>query len=276
MNRSGCPPWPVRARSRAAPGVSLPELLAGLAIGLLVALAALGLLASTRVLSRQALDEAELMAQATNAMRLIGSQARPAGAVELLALNPASSLAAQSFVFSRRFDGLDLDGDGVGDQGHVWGLDGPEGGGDTLVLSFESRSAGITPDCLGAGTAKALSRVDSRFFMRAGRLMCQGSSNPAAAQPVAESLEDFRVRYGLLQGSGAATTLQWLAAGQVAGRWRQVSALQVCLQMVGAVGGPRPAGRSFRACNGLEKAHDGRQHLVLRHTFALRGVGRMR
>lgn len=276
MTRSGRPPWPDRARHCAAQGVSLPEMLAGLAIGLLVALAAVGLLASTRVLSRQALDEAELMAQATNAMRLIGSQARPAGAVELLPLNPASPGAEQRFAFSPRFDGLDLDGDGVGDRSHVWGLDGPEGFGDTLVLSFENRSASITPDCLGAGTAKALYRVDSRFFMRAGRLMCQGSSNPATAQPVAESLEDFRVRYGLLQGAGAATSLQWLAAGQVAGRWRQVSALQVCLQMVGAVGGPRLAGRTFRACNGLEQAHDGRLHIVLRHTYALRGVGRMR
>lgn len=263
-------------RHRPAHGVSLPDLLTGLAVGLLVALAAVGLLASTRVLSRQTLDEAELMAQANNAMRLIGSQARPAGAVELLPLNPTSPPAEQSFVYSQRFDGLDVDGDGLADGAYVWGLDGPTGAGDTLVLSFENRSASITPDCLGAGTAKGLHRVDSRFFLREGRLMCQGSSNPGTAQPVAESLEDFQVRYALLQGVGGAATLQWLDAAQVAGRWLQVLAIQVCLQRVGSVGGPRLEGRSFLACSGLEQAHDGRRHIVLRNTFVLRGAGRPR
>ncbi len=257
-------------------GVSLPELLAGLAIGLLLALAAVGLLASTRVLSRQTLDGAELMAQANNAMRLIGSQLRPAGAVELQLLNPAAPLSEHTFVYSPHFDGLDLDGDGVGDGGHVWGLDGPQGSADTLVLSFENRSASISPDCLGAGTAKTLHRVDSRFFVSGGRLMCRGSSNAATPQPVAESLEDFQVRYALRLGSGDLATLQWLDADQMAGRWPQVLAVQVCLQMVGVVGGPRLEGPSFQGCNGLDQAQEGRRHIVLRNTFVLRGLGHVR
>lgn len=262
--------------ARGVRGVSLPELLLGLAIGLLVAWAAVGLLASTRVLSRQTVDGAELMAQANNAMRLIGHQLRPAGAIELLALNPSAPPSEQVFVYSPHFDGLDLDGDGVGDGGHVWGQDGPQGTPDTLVLSFENRSAGITPDCLGAGTAKALHRVDSRFFMREGRLMCRGSSNPAAPQPVADSLEDFQLRYALRLGADDGATLQWLDADQMAGRWPQVRAVQVCLQVVGAVGGPRLEGASFQGCNGLDQVHDGRRHIVLRNTFVLRGVGRVR
>lgn len=257
-------------------GLSLLELLTGLAIGLLLALAAVGLLASTRALSRQTLDGAELMAQANNAMRLIGSQLRPAGAVELQPLNPMAPLSEHTFVYSPHFDGLDLDGDGVGDGGHVWGLDGPQGSADTLVLSFENRSASISPDCLGAGTAKALHRVDSRFFMSRGRLMCQGSSNAATPQPVAEALEDFQLRYALRLGTGDSATVQWLDADQISGRWPQVLAVQVCLQMVGAVGGPRLEGPSFQGCNGLDQAHEGRRHIVLRNTFVLRGVGRVR
>jgi len=266
-------PGPCRGPVR---GVSLPELLTGLAIGLLLALAAVGLLASSRVLSGQTLDGAELVAQANNAMRLIGSQSRPAGAVELQLLNPTAPLSEHTFVYSSQFDGLDLDGDGVADGGHVWGLDGRQGSADTLVLSSENRSASISPDCLGAGTAKTLHRVDSRFFVSRGRLMCRGSSNAAVPQPVVESLEDFQVRYALRLGAGDSATLQWLDADQMAGRWPQVLAVQVCLQLVGAVGGPRLEGRSFQGCNGLDQAHEGRRHIVLRNTFVLRGVGRVR
>lgn len=263
-------PW-----SRPVRGMTLPALLVGLTIGLLVAFSAVGLLASTRVLSRQTLDGTELMAQANNAMRLIGSQARPAGAVELQPLHPAASVSDQTFVFSPDFDGLDLDGDGVADEGHVWGQDGPQGKPDTLVLSFESRSASISPDCLGAGTAATLHRVESRFFMKQGRLLCLGSSNPKTPQPVADSLEDFQVRYALRLGAGDSATQQWLDADQMAGRWPQVVAVQVCLQMVGAVGGPYLEGRSFQGCNGLDQVHDGRRHLVLRNTFVLRGKGQV-
>jgi len=257
-------------------GVTLPELLTGLTIGLLLAWAAVGLLASTRALSRQTLDGAELMAQANNAMRLIGSQLRQAGAVELQPLNPMAPLSEHSFVYSPHFDGLDLDGDGVGDGGPVWGLDGPQGSADTLLLSFENRSASISPDCLGAGTAKNLHRVDSRFFVSRGRLMCQGSSNAATPQPVADSLEDFQVRYALRLGNDNRATLQWLDADQMAGRWPQVIAVQVCLQMVGAVGGPRLEGASFQGCNGLDQAREGHRRIVLRNTFVMRGGGRVR
>lgn len=257
-------------------GVLLPELLTGLTIGLLVAMAAVGLLASTRVLSRQTLDGVDLMAQANNAMRLIGSQLRPAGAVELDMLDPAAPLSEQRFAYSQRFEGLDLDGDSAPDGGHVWGQDGPGGGPDTLALSFEARSPSISPDCLGAGTSKSLQRVESRFFVSRGRLMCLGSSNPAVPQPVADSLEDFQVRYALRSGVGVGATQQWLDAAQIAGRWRQVVAVQVCLQMVGGVAGPHLTGRSFRACRGVEQAHDGRRHVVLGQTFVLRGMGRVR
>ena len=169
-------------------GFSLLELMVGLAIGLLVVGAAVGFLASNRVMSSQSIDQAELMAQANHAMRLIGNQLRPAGAVELRAVNPGAPTVDQTFAFSNRFDGLDIDGDGQPDGGYVWGQDGVQGGPDTLLLSFESRSPSMTPDCLGAGTAAPLARVDSRFSVSTGRLLCQGSSNAGAPQPVAESL----------------------------------------------------------------------------------------
>lgn len=257
-------------------GLSLLELLVGLAVGLLVAMAAVGFLASTRVISSQSIDEAELTAQANNAMRLIGSQLRPAGAVELQALSPAAALVDQTFVFSNRFDGLDLDGDGQTDGGYVWGQEGAAGAPDTLVTSFESRSAGMTPDCLGAGTAATMQRVDSRFFVGSGRLLCQGSSNAGAPQPVAESLEDFQLRFAVRTGDGNAASQQWLNADQVAARWRQVRAVEVCLQMVGALGGPRLEGAQFVGCRGTPQAQDGRRHIVLRNVFVIRGAGRLR
>lgn len=257
-------------------GVSLLETLIGLAVGLLVVLTAVGFLASTRLISSHSTDEAGLMAQANNAMRLIGSQLRPAGSVELLALNRTAALVDQVFVFSNRFDGLDLDNDRQPDGGYVWGQEGANGASDTLVLSFESRSARMTPDCLGAGTAASLGRVDSRFYLRTGRLLCLGSGNPNFAQPVAESVEDFQVRYAVRSGDGATARQQWTQADRMDGLWRQVRAVEVCLQMVGTLGGPRQEGRQFVGCNGQAQAYDGRRHIVLRNVFVIRGAGRLR
>lgn len=257
-------------------GLSLLELLIGLAVGLLVVLAAMGFMASTRVIASQSIDEAGLMAQANNAMRLIGSQLRPAGAVELQALSPAAALVDQVFVFSSRFDGLDLNGDDRGDGEYVWGREGTAGAPDTLAMSFESRSARMTPDCLGAGTAATLQRVDSRFYLSNGGLLCQGSSNTVIPQPVAESVEDFQVRFAVRTGDGNAASQQWLNADQVAGRWRQVKAVEVCLQLVSASRGPWLNGSQFVGCGDTPQAQDGRRHIVLRNVFVIRGAGRLR
>jgi type IV pilus assembly protein PilW len=247
-------------------GASLIELMVGITIGLLVVLAAIGTIVLTRTSGMTVADSSLMISQGNNAMRLLGSSLRQAGAIEVTPVDSASPVGEQLFLFSNAFAGMVVQG--------------TEGGAapDTLITAQEGRAGNtVIRDCLGAITAAA--RIQNTFTVVGTNLRCLGSGN-ATEQPIAENVEDFQVFYWVQIGAGAATTQQRMNATQVvaAGGWNNpvspIVAIDVCLQLRGdQAGHPVAAGSTFINCQGTNTVRDSRLHQVFRSTFKLRNQG---
>ena len=150
-------------------GISLIELMVGLAIGLLVALAAVGTLVLTRTSGTTLADSSQLISQGNNVMRLISFHLRQSGAIELTPVDPLLSPGDRYYMFSDLFTGNNAAGLVV--QGEEGGSTAP----DTLDISYENRvddrgtpsdvddDVHVSRDCLGAETAATLTRIQNHF-----------------------------------------------------------------------------------------------------------------
>ena len=133
-------------------------------------------------------------------------------------------------------------------------------------------------DCNGLVPPAGTNYVINRYFLTAtGQLMCMGNdSNPPTAQILAQNVEQFSVRYGMLDTSTWATTrsVVWQTATQVeaAKAWYAVSQVDLCLVMVAPAGtGPIPGLRNN--CDGTTTATtDTRKRTTFRKTVNLRNV----
>jgi type IV pilus assembly protein PilW len=261
-------PLPPRVPQAKQWGASLIELMVGLTIGMLVVLAATSTVVLTRSSSTTVSDSSLMMAQGSNAMRLMAQQLRQSGAIELTPIDPAQPPASRQYLFSNIYTG-------VGGAGLT--LSGTEGGAapDDLTVSFENRGNNVTRDCLGNTTAAGAGAIQSAFSVVGTDLQCLGSGN-VVPQPIAENVEDFQVLYWVQQGVAPAQTQIRRNASQVvaAGGWNSVVAVDVCLQMRGELTDhPIIAGSTFVNCREVATAQDGRLHQVFRSTIYLRNQG---
>ncbi|QJP73694.1 PilW family protein [Burkholderia glumae] len=142
------------------------------------------------------------------------------------------------------------------------------------VRSTWPTADGRVTDCLGQGVGAAGDRplVVNRYFVRQGRsagvpeLYCEGSGRPGVAQPLVEGIERLRLRYRL-RGRPAWRDASVLAADA----WREVVAIEVCVQVRGTA--PAPAGR-YIDCDGISQtSRDGRRHWIARRWLSLRNTG---
>lgn len=271
-------------RARRQRGVTLLEMMVGIAIGLLVVLAAVGTIVVTRQSGSTIADSTLLTSQATNALRTIGAQIRQAGAIETLPSIPTAATGEQSFVFSPVYDGLNINADPARWDGPLTaaGLQtavsvfGTEGGAvaDTLNVSYQDLGANVTRDCIGnaAPAAAANIRIENFFSLNGTTFQCAGGSAPAAPQPIADDVEDFQVNYIVETLAGGQPVHQLFNATGVAGLWSQVVGVEICLQ----VRGQRtdyPTTGTFVDCRGGNTSHGGRIHKVFRNTYFLRNLG---
>lgn len=242
-------------------GATLIELVTALAAGMLVVLAALATLALLQTSATLQGDASRLQQRIEVALHAIGWQLRQAGAVELRRL-PDGTVS-----FSTAFDGY------AGTGHAVSGDDGAQGRPDTLRVSHEDNAT--SRDCLGNRPNGNLAgvRVDSRFAVVSGELRCLGANAQTGAQVLIDGVEDFQVRYGLRDGGAAGALRRYVDAAGIAGRWSEVRAVSVCLQVRGegrldaGSGTASPAG-----CNGNSLPADGRLRRVARATFHLRNA----
>lgn len=270
-------------RHSCARGLSLVELLIGLVLSAVVVFAAMALWASTRHSTDTLVGITTLQGQVHQALGVMTQQLQQAGAIELRALPEGASPALQSVAFSEAWEGLDFQGDGVRDGVALWGEEGGRRP-DTFTVSHEHRSVATTPDCLGAATATGLGRVDSRFWVSAGVLRCQGSGN-ASGQPLTNQVEDFQVQYWTREGRGETRQHQLLRADQLQDRWPQVVAVVLCLQLASDArasdaalalsGQTLDASSGPRDCQGRAWPRDGRLRVTQRRTVFLHGLGQL-
>ena len=255
-------------------GVTLIELLVGIAIGLMVVAVATGALLASRGISGTVSDASNIQQQAAYAMRVFGQQLRQAGSLHLN-LNPGNEPGG-SDIQTLAAVGLEIEGDL---EDIITADD------DGVELRFarytEPTFTGTTPisharNCLGGPADSSTDeRFESRFELDGEELRCAG--NDSTPQPIINNVVDFQLRY-LVQDKAdtGKPTIQYSQAAAV-DDWNAVQAIEVCLVLKGTERIDIPSGATYKDCEGEDQAYaDNQMHLLFRNVFQLRSQGLMR
>ncbi len=285
-------------------GVSLLELMVGVAIGLLVVAVAMGALMVSRGISGTVSDASGIQQQAAYAMRVIGLQLRQAGSLYLNP-NPNNAPAIEALTAPVAFEaraepppGSNSTFDFNPTTNTLSGTANPV----TLIVGYRRYKEAVytstaeqtlSRNCLGGpsdDTAPRMDdqRVESTFQFNAANnaLICGGNS--AVAQAIVRNVADFQVRYLLQNNSNPADTrIQYLDASAVGSSdWGRVQAVEVCLVLYGDEPIDMPAGSTYTGCGNdatpannlvdmttLTGARARRMHIAYRNVFQLRSQG---
>ena len=254
-------------------GLTLIELMIGLAVGLLVVAVATVSLLGSRSVTGAVSDISGIQQQAAYVMRTFGTQLRQAGSLYLDL-------------------GLDADGKGEITSATAFQLRGnseqaiTEDAEETptkYIVQYTgyeeptfANAGPISRNCLGAPgsiPAGTTTSIESIFTLNGTDLRCND-------QPIAQNVAAFQVRY-LLQGTDQddPTMLYTNSAGVA--DWNRVQGVEVCLVLFGTERIDLPDGASYTGCDGstavnittLAAPRTNRMHYVFRNVFQLRSQG---
>lgn len=259
-------------------GLTLIELMIGIAVGLLVVAVATVSLLGTRSVTGAVSDISGIQQQAAYVMRTFGTQLRQAGSLYLdLGLDSdgkgdiASTTAFQLRRNTEQAIGEDSDGkisiQYTGYEEPTFADNGPI-----------SRNCLAEPGkgVLGPGE---ITTVESIFTLSGTELRCQ-STRTSTPQPIAQNVAAFQVRYVLQDEAVANPIMQYTDATGVAGNWSRVQGVEVCLVLFGNEVINVPDGTTYTGCDGnavnittLAAPRTNRMHYVFRSVFQLRSQG---
>ena len=279
-------------------GVTLIELMVGLAIGLLVVAVAMGALMVSRGISGTVSDASGIQQQGAYILRVVSQQLRQTGS---LYLNPDPVGGNSTDVLSPV--AFEIKADAVGSGNSFVQEESLTGAGTTVTTAFRryqdnvfvadnATSSTIGTDflarnCVGApGNSSTDQRVESTFAFDSTKNELQCGGNGTAAQPIAQNVAQFQVTY-MVQATDAAgnTTVQYVKGSDMPAaatdpKWRRVQGVQVCLVLYGSEPVDMPAGSSYTDCAGtsvnmttLTGERKNRMHLLFRNTYQLRSQG---
>lgn len=297
---------PLTARPANQHGVTLIELMVGIAIGLLVVAVAMGALMVSRGISGTVSDASGIQQQAGYAMRLFGQQLRQAGSMRLN-LNPGAAITESPYLAPVAFETkaeaasnpLYSYSAAVPTQ-TITGTASPV----TLTVGFRrytepvftsATEQSLARNCLGGPTDDGTrddQRVVSTFWLNSNNeLRCADIDTPSPAlpfpprdtdgQPILQNVANFQVRY-LLQDTTSTPGIPKISSVTAAGvaNWAQVQAVEVCLVLYGSEAIDLPAGSNYVNCDGttvdmstLTGARARRMHMAFRSVFQLRSQG---
>jgi type IV pilus assembly protein PilW len=263
------------ARRERQRGMSLIEFTIGTLIGLIAIGGSVAALMASRGASGSVTDISSMQQQASFAMRVLGPQLRQAGTLGVLRSSTAVD-ATYSFIAFTAASGT---------SASVSGADGLHGATDTVTAAFQQdKTIGmphvtalarpLARNCLSDRVA-AGTTAQSTFYVDDGKLMCR--TDPDYAQPIIANVADFQVRYRIETVSGPGTTAsQSMSATDVttAGLWKNVNAVEVCLDLIGT--DPIPdASATYTDCprSSPSPLLNNRVHRVYRNVFELRKKG---
>lgn len=269
-------------------GVTLIELMVGIAIGLLVIAVAMGALMVSRGVSGTVTDASGIQQQASYAMRVIGQQLRQSGSLRLN-LNPGTVATAEPHLAPVAFEVKSGDMDMTKPEWKVIeGKDNPGSSEYKLSTRFSNYAEPVftsaseqsqARDCLGANPSATL--IESHFRLESNELRC-ASFGGGAAQAIVQNVANFQVNYltqDITTTPGIPTIKSVNAAGVT--NWGQVQAVEVCLVIYGSEPIDLPAGSNYTDCDGatlvdmstLTGTRAKRMHMVFRNVFQLRSQG---
>lgn len=224
-----------RALRRHAAGLSLPELMAALAIGMMLVLASISLLLAVRGAYLLHDDRARMEESGRFALELISRAVRQAGYRDW-------SAAGSGAVARQAVTGLDA----RSLKDATEGIDGPYGrtvnGSDVLALRFdgsgEGGGDGAIQNCAGAAVGADSGQGGWSIFYIANdaggepELRCKyRGPNGWKSDALVRGIEGFQVLYGMQAQPGGAPGRFVSATGvqAQAGAWQAVSAVRVAL-----------------------------------------------
>lgn len=265
-------------------GVSLIELMVGIAIGLLVISVAVGALMVSRNISGTVSDATAIQQQAAYAMRVIGQQVRQAGSLRLN-LDPQNTGSDDYLIPVALETVAPADGTGNAFDPRTNTLDGAN---DGLVVGYRrykeasyttADDTSLSRNCLGGPADTSTDqRVESVFGLSGTQLLCDG--NGAGGQAIVQNVADFQVRYLRQDNASPSDSKMQLLGATAVGNWSQVQAVDVCLVLYGNEAIDVPAGSTYVGCDGsdvdmtaLTGERARRLHLVFRNVFQLRSQG---
>lgn len=256
------PTYPHRSGPHRHRGVSLIELMIGIAIGMLIVVAAIGTMLYTRASSTTIGDSARLHQDAATAFRIIGETVRQTGARRLVE-------AGGTVEFNPAFVGYGVNTASFAIRG-TEGASTPTIATDRLEIGYDSDAVVQITDCLGSVATTGANNITNTFDVSGGNLRCNGNAaGGATAQPLIQNVEDFQVWYGIRD---AAQSLQYVSASGIAD-WSiaRVETVMVCLRLSGETRS-NPTAASV-GCSGEAVAADGRIRRVFTRVFNLRNAG---
>ena len=252
-------------------GLTLIELMIGLAVGLLVVAVATVSLLGSRSVTGAVSDISGIQQQAAYVMRTFGTQLRQAGSLYLdlgLDAGDESDIITPT-VFQLRDDSEQAIHEAEGTGAITIQYTGYE------EPTF-ANAGPISRNCLGAPgsiPAGTTASIESIFTLNGTDLRCND-------QPIAQNVAAFQVRY-LLQGTDQddPTMLYTNSAGVA--DWNRVQGVEVCLVLFGTERIDLPEGASYTGCDGstavnittLAAPRTNRMHYVFRNVFQLRSQG---
>lgn len=277
-------------------GVTLIELMVGIAIGLMVVAVAMGALMVSRSVSGTVSDAGTIQQQAAYAMRVIGTQLRQAGSLRIN-MDYESSTAAEPHLAKVAIETYAPASDGSGSNTFDPARDTIRGAAASMTVGYRRyRETVVNPkipntpesqsrNCLGGpADTKGDQRLESTFIYNAttATLSCGGNDTATAPQPIVQNVANFEVRYLLQDNStgGDSKIKRVLAAGVPATDWSKVQGVEVCLVLYGSEAIDLPSGSTYTDCDGtardmsaLTGARARRMHMVFRNVFQLRSQG---
>lgn len=289
-------------------GVSLVELMVGIAIGLLVVAVAGGALMVSRGVSGSVSDANLIQQQAGFAFRTIGLQLRQAGSL-YLNLNPKNNTNTDIDLYALPVAFETKAVSSNANRGFTPKVDTISGDNNSINLGYrrykeavftekssDPATQSLSRDCLGgpedndSADNNSFMRLDSRFSINGTDLRC--TNTLGVTQSIVNNVANFRVRY-LLQSdaSTGSPTIRYVNAAGVGANWGRVTGVEVCLVLFGNERMDLPGNSNYTDCDGstvvdmssasasdmngnpLGTARAGRIHMTFRNVYQLRSQG---
>lgn len=244
-----------RTRSPSIQGYTLPELLIGMTLGLLIIAAATQVYGTSKQTWNAMAAAQAVHANARVVMRNIREHAQMAGGAYLKSTSPSEG------DFS-----VDLS---LGEESGQAALSGVNGTKYVESLTLGHWHALDATDCQG-NTNSTHTTVRNDYKLNTNKeLSCKDLNlNNSTYQALAEGVEDFQLRYA--EATPSTQTIQWKSANQVS-NMAQVVAIDVCVRVasISTVHNTKP-NPSALGCQGEALPLDGRVRRTFKRVFALR------
>ncbi|MBS3019921.1 hypothetical protein DJFAAGMI_02675 [Comamonas sp. PE63] len=259
-------------------GVTLIELMVGIAIGLLTVAVAIGALLASKNASISTSDSTTMQQQAAYAFRVIGQQIRQAGS---LSLEPSTSYLESAYFRNNL---------AIASYPPISGKDSPGSNEYKLTVTYQNApidkiyplaadgtasTGSLLRNCLGENPSSSPPEaLQSAFKLDSNILYCAGTSSKqpiiGGSQTSDIKVKDFVVRYVSQQGYTNPTFAYSNASAFTDNTaWSKVQSVEVCIELEGS-DSIDTVGSNYINCSNETVSRGNRLRMVFRNTFRSR------